>query len=406
MSFDSSSSFTSSSRRSVPDYPVGTCQAVSLTVFLTGVIIYLLLFHSLPVEAWGSDGHEIVANIAYRRLSNSTRTAVNTLLMGNSKKAVVIEDEFLEQEYLREHRALELKELGITTNFTNSPLAKVANWADHVRYTKSWSWTAPLHFIDVQDTYYTNGCHYDDLVEPWNKKKNKEKCKFVYDRDCKNDFCAAGAISNYSNILEQGLKTKQLQKDKSTSVIFEMKHQLRSPKTSNISDLVQDSLKFITHFIGDIHQPLHCARESDLGGNIFDVNFDVPSEAHHKWNLHSVWDTGIIIRAIHEIYNDSRDSFEKDITNKIETEYSIEVDSWLGCHDGRTRVCPTMWGEESLNDALQYAYRSEEGFEIDNGSIISYDYYISRLVIIQKRLAMAGVRLAATLELIFEKSAM
>lgn len=40
---------------------------------------------------------------------------------------------------------------------------------------------------------------------------------------------------------------------------------------------------FLAHFVGDIHQPLHCGFAADYGGNIITVNwYDV------KTNLHKV----------------------------------------------------------------------------------------------------------------------
>ena len=44
------------------------------------------------------------------------------------------------------------------------------------------------------------------------------------------------------------------------------------------------SLRFVLHFIGDIHQPLHTEKE-DRGGNGIEVQFD-----GKRTNLHSVWE--------------------------------------------------------------------------------------------------------------------
>ncbi|MFT3752236.1 MAG: S1/P1 nuclease [Paludibacter sp.] len=50
-----------------------------------------------------------------------------------------------------------------------------------------------------------------------------------------------------------------------------------------------EALKFLIHFIGDLHQPLHLGRLSDLGGNRIDYNW-----FGKKTNLHTVWD-GLLI---------------------------------------------------------------------------------------------------------------
>ena len=34
-----------------------------------------------------------------------------------------------------------------------------------------------------------------------------------------------------------------------------------------------DALRFIIHFAGDLHQPLHCVSNNDLGGNCVPIDF-------------------------------------------------------------------------------------------------------------------------------------
>jgi len=49
------------------------------------------------------------------------------------------------------------------------------------------------------------------------------------------------------------------------------------------------AVKFLVHFVGDIHQPLHVGRHDDQGGNTIQVQwFGAPS------NLHKVWDEQLI----------------------------------------------------------------------------------------------------------------
>ncbi|MGH9448843.1 MAG: S1/P1 nuclease, partial [Terriglobia bacterium] len=49
------------------------------------------------------------------------------------------------------------------------------------------------------------------------------------------------------------------------------------------------ALKFVVHFIGDLHQPLHCENNDDEGGNTREVIFE-----GHPDRLHWVWDTGLL----------------------------------------------------------------------------------------------------------------
>ncbi len=64
-----------------------------------------------------------------------------------------------------------------------------------------------------------------------------------------------------------------------------------------------DALRFIIHFVGDLHQPLHCVSNNDLGGNCVPINFfgDAPVEKNPQYesytpNLHGIWDSAIIQR--------------------------------------------------------------------------------------------------------------
>jgi hypothetical protein len=62
------------------------------------------------------------------------------------------------------------------------------------------------------------------------------------------------------------------------------------------------ALKYVVHFVGDIHQPLHCETNfasrpppnGDRGGNDVHLTYFGSST-----NLHAVWDVGIIEQALH-----------------------------------------------------------------------------------------------------------
>ena len=50
-----------------------------------------------------------------------------------------------------------------------------------------------------------------------------------------------------------------------------------------------EALKFLVHFVGDLHQPLHLGRKTDKGGNQVEYNW-----FGRKTNLHAVWDGSLI----------------------------------------------------------------------------------------------------------------
>jgi hypothetical protein len=64
-----------------------------------------------------------------------------------------------------------------------------------------------------------------------------------------------------------------------------------------------DALRFLIHFVGDLHQPLHATTNNDQGGNCVPVAFfDVPPQVRNPEtesyapNLHGVWDVNILAR--------------------------------------------------------------------------------------------------------------
>ena len=55
------------------------------------------------------------------------------------------------------------------------------------------------------------------------------------------------------------------------------------------------ALAFLTHFVGDLHMPLHAGDRGDLGGNRFPASYGIIAG---RANLHSIWDGWIAERGI------------------------------------------------------------------------------------------------------------
>jgi nuclease S1 len=51
----------------------------------------------------------------------------------------------------------------------------------------------------------------------------------------------------------------------------------------------QDALRYLIHFLGDVHQPLHTISNADLGGNC-----ESTDPFRGTTNLHALWDGGIV----------------------------------------------------------------------------------------------------------------
>lgn len=118
-------------------------------------------------------------------------------------------------------------------------LAKASTWADETKNdTKTGEW------------------HYIDLTLQDNKSDIPLRCK--------DDNCATARIRLFAAQLKN------------------------RPADAKWSDL--DALRFLVHFVGDIHQPMHAISDADLGGNC--ERLDPPVDTAK--NLHALWDGGII----------------------------------------------------------------------------------------------------------------
>ena len=65
--------------------------------------------------------------------------------------------------------------------------------------------------------------------------------------------------------------------------------ELSAPATPQAERIV--ALKYVLHFVGDIHKPLHASDHEDHGGNCVRL----AGEGARTTNLHSYWDTGRIV---------------------------------------------------------------------------------------------------------------
>jgi hypothetical protein len=143
-----------------------------------------------------------------------------------------------------------------------------------------------------------------------------------------------------------------------------------------------EALKFLTHLVADVHQPLHTADNRDHGGNDIHVTFFGRSSP--SLNLHAIWDTDMIRRF-------SRDP-SREARKLIDEVSRREVTAWsAGTVDD--------WAAESHALAVGVAYaRLPGGFSCDkpgpNGVVIGRRYYRQARPVIERQLEKAGVRLA------------
>jgi nuclease S1 len=103
--------------------------------------------------------------------------------------------------------------------------------------------------------------------------------------------------------LPRGAQTVDLARDcadvEKRCVIWAIEHYARilADRSKPLGERCE-ALKFVAHFVGDLHQPLHVSYADDQGGNLTRVEFfGDAGRPDRPRDLHSVWDTRILTRA-------------------------------------------------------------------------------------------------------------
>ena len=344
-----------------------------------------LLLQNVRVYGWGRVGHKMVADIAWQLISEPAQDWIKLVLQEDNN-------------------------LFSTTNYT-SPLSPVSIWADAIRQRHEYEWTSKLHYVSVH-----NQKHPDQPCPVLSSE-----CSFDYTIDCIQDVCAVGAIANYTSLMSDRkddistARTSLMRRAAAAAATTTPFTFLNSEPAQWIKNETKLGLYFVTHFVGDIHQPLHVSRGEDLGGNLIQVYF--PTRSQDKGflklvhtNLHSVWDDFMIDRKLMEQYNNSQDVYTEALLTRLDNLTPQEKAKWLtppkNClgHDS-WKCIASAWAQESLELAMNVAYVDEHAqeFSVSNTSIISLEYYSTRIEVAERRLIQAGLRLAHLLESVVEK---
>ena len=146
-------------------------------------------------------------------------------------------------------------------------------------------------------------------------------------------------------------------------------------KDSNVS--YEDKalyLRFLVHLVGDIHQPLHVGRVEDRGGNDIKVKW-----FGNETNLHRVWDTHII------------DDFQMSYT-----ELAKHLQNSFNIGD-----ISLMTEDEWIDESQQLV--NKVYLEVKDKDSLGYNYIYENFDIVKLQLFRAGVRLASTLNNIFDE---
>ena len=200
-------------------------------------------------------------------------------------------------------------------------LAGVSDWADQLRDT------------DPDRGKQTARWHYVNFP--------RGDCAYAPARDCPDGNCVIAAINR--NLLALADRSRA--------------HAERA-----------EALKFLVHFVGDVHQPLHAGYRDDRGGNDFQINYRAQGS-----NLHSVWDSLLI---------DSRHLDADDYADALVNQPALPFD-------------PTRRSDRPAVEWAQESCRIVQQSDIyPTTHTLTNAYVLSHRALVEQRLRQAGARLA------------
>ncbi|OOG37458.1 S1/P1 nuclease [Rhodanobacter sp. C05] len=208
-------------------------------------------------------------------------------------------------------------------------LADIANWPDQIQDDPAraalWKQTRSQHYINFHDG----------------------DCDYVPPRDCRDGRCVVAALQYYVGVLG----------DRS------------QPDAAR-----REALKFVVHFVGDIHQPLHAGYRDDKGGNTYQVQFDGKGS-----NLHKVWDSGML---------STRHLDWQAYAQQLDSPVPVALPQPIAPLDNPY----AQWAEESCRITAEASFYPSD-------HAISQAYVRAELPVAEQRLRAAGRRLAEVLNL-------
>ena len=137
------------------------------------------------------------------------------------------------------------------------------------------------------------------------------------------------------------------------------------------------ALRFLIHFVEDLHMPMHVGDNNDKGGNLTQVRF-----FDRGTNMHSLWDSGMI-----EYVCDTEDFWLRDLA-------ALDTPA---AHERAMKGTIEDWATESLLAARQAYQVPETAKRLKSGQKLSAAYLDANLPVVRRRLYQASVRLAMVL---------
>jgi hypothetical protein len=242
----------------------------------------------------------------------------------------------------------------------NDPMGDASTWADDIRNERH---NGPWHYIDIPRGTVRG----DGNLAPYCGKEG-----------CVNEALAAQIVI---------LKNKSAEPAKRV-----------------------EALRYIIHFVGDLHQPLHSTTNDDEGGNCVPLRYfrRKPREHAHGFspNLHSIWDSAILDR-------DAEGADSHEYADRLEETYAssfepwekagIHVDEWIWeSHDyAEKNVYAPLTPKVAIEQPIPvHACTDDNNIGarlLDEHIVVSEPYQGQAAAIAELRIAQAGIRLALIL---------
>ncbi|EOR94396.1 putative S1/P1 Nuclease [Arcticibacter svalbardensis MN12-7] len=198
------------------------------------------------------------------------------------------------------------------------------------------------------------------------------------------DFIKSNSSFNYTGSwhyvnLPAGLTYEQakaaLAKDTSANAYNKILFVSAELKKKTVSkELKQFYIRVLVHMVGDLHQPLHCGRVEDKGGNDVDVKW-----FNHPDNLHSIWDSNL-----------------PEYQQLSYSEYTRFIN-----HPNPTQL--KEWQHDDLTTWVFESYQISEKLykEAETNTSYGYKYNYEWVDTMNNQLLKGGIRLASLLNGIF-----
>jgi len=211
----------------------------------------------------------------------------------------------------------------------DTTLADISTWPDEVRSQPAYRHTAPWHYINL-----ALGLSYADFEA----------------------------------------KVKGMTQENVYSALQQQEQILGSTASTRLQKV--EALKYIVHFVGDLHQPMHVSREEDKGGNTIQLNYE-----GNGTNLHALWDSKLI------------------------DHQGLTFEQMAAAYDHATPAEIKQWQSDPLIRWIWESYQASSKLyeEVDamKSRAIDDNYYQAHIAIVQDRIEKAGVRLAGVLNEVF-----